>query len=66
MTEVCDLFEVHLAVRDLDEAVRFYRDVLGLQLAHVTADGESAFCWIGSPGNAMLGLWATRAAPREA
>ena len=62
MIEVRNLFEVHLAVRDLDAAVRFYRDVLGLQLAHVTAGGEAAFCWIGSAGNAMLGLWAAGAA----
>ena len=65
MIEVRDLFEVHLAVRDLDEAVRFYRDVLGLELAHVTAGGEAAFCWIGSAGNAMLGLWAAKAATQD-
>ena len=64
MIAFCDLFEVHLAARDLDEAVRFYRDVLGLRLAHVTTAREAAFLWIGAAGNAMLGLWAREVAPQ--
>jgi lactoylglutathione lyase len=57
MTPVQSLFETHLTVTDLDRAVEFYRDVVGLQLAYVTSS-RAAFFWIGSAGNAMLGLWA--------
>ena len=58
-----DLFEAHLSVTDLDEAILFYRDVLGLRLAHVPETRQAAFFWIGSPGNAMLGLWAAGSSP---
>jgi lactoylglutathione lyase len=64
MIEARDLFEVHLTVRDLDVAIGFYRDIVGLTLAHVTRDREAAFLWIGSGRNAMLGLWAAGAAPQ--
>jgi lactoylglutathione lyase len=59
------LFEAHLTVADLDASIAFYRDAIGLQLAHVTAARHAAFFWIGSPGNAMLGLWAAGAAPQK-
>ena len=58
-----DLFEAHLPVSDLDEAILFYRDVLGLRLAHVPDTRHAAFFWIGPPGNAMLGLWAAGSSP---
>jgi lactoylglutathione lyase len=64
MIEAHDLFEVHLTVRNLDEAIRFYRDVMGLTLAHVTSDRHAAFLWIGSARKAMLGLWAAGSAPQ--
>jgi len=57
MIEARDLFEAHLAVTDLDDAIRFYRDIVGLRLAHVAA-ARAAFFWIGPAGHAMLGLWA--------
>jgi lactoylglutathione lyase len=57
MIEARDLFEVHLTVRNLDEAVGFYRDVVGLTVAHVTSGRQAAFLWIGSGRQAMLGLW---------
>ena len=63
MIETHDLFEVHLTVRNLDEAIRFYRDIVGLTLAHVMPDRHAAFLWIGSAGRAMLGLWAAGSAP---
>ena len=63
MIEARDLFEAHLTVADLDEAIRFYRDVLGLRLAHVSYTRHAAFFWIGSSGNAMLGLWAAGSSP---
>ena len=37
------LFEVHLAVNDLDRSVAFYRDVVGLRLAHVEPTRQIAF-----------------------
>ena len=57
------LFEAHLTVSDLDRSVAFYRDVLGLKLAHVIAARHVAFFWIGDPGTAMLGLWSIHSSP---
>jgi catechol 2,3-dioxygenase-like lactoylglutathione lyase family enzyme len=57
------LFEAHLTVRDLDRSIGFYGDVLGLPLAHVIPARNVAFFWIGSPGQAMLGLWSIGTAP---
>lgn len=64
MIEARDLFEVHLTVRDLDLAIGFYRDIVGLTLAHVTRGRQAAFLWIGSAQKAMLGLWAAGSAPQ--
>jgi lactoylglutathione lyase len=63
MIEPRDLFEAHLPVTDLDEAIGFYRDVLGLTLAHVSEARHAAFFWIGSSGHAMLGLWTAGSSP---
>ena len=60
-----DLFEVHLTVADLDRAIAFYRDSVGLQLADVTSAHQAAFFWIGAAGKAMLGLWAAGPAPQS-
>lgn len=65
MIRVQDLFEAHLTVTHLDNAIEFYRDVLGLRLAYVTPAKEAAFFWIGPAGNAMLGLWASGAGPQR-
>jgi lactoylglutathione lyase len=62
-TGVRDLFEVHLTVTDLERAIAFYRDAVGLRLAHVESARQVAFFWIGHPGNAMLGLWSGGAGP---
>jgi lactoylglutathione lyase len=51
------LFEAHLTVTNLDASIAFYRDRLGLELAHVEPVRQAAFFWIGSRGNTMLGLW---------
>jgi lactoylglutathione lyase len=57
------LFEAHLTVRDLDHSIAFYRDTLGLKLAHVIPERGVAFFWVSAPGEAMLGLWSIGSAP---
>jgi lactoylglutathione lyase len=59
------LFEVHLDVADLERAISFYRDVVGLRLAHTESARQAAFFWIGSTGNAMLGLWRAGSGPQR-
>ena len=58
------LFEAHLPVADLDASVAFYRDRIGLEVAHVV-DGVAAFLWIGGRGRAMLGLWSAGSGPQK-
>ena len=59
------LFEGHLTVTDLDRAIAFYKDVLGLPLAEVFPERRIAFFWIGAPGKSMLGLWEAAAMPQS-
>src|SRR5712692_4251348 len=54
---IADLFEAHLTVSELDRAIAFYKDLLGLPLARAFPERKVAFFWIGDPGKAMLGLW---------
>lgn len=63
MVPIHGLFETHLTVTQLERAVAFYRDVVGLELAHRLPDRRVAFFWIGKPGQAMLGLWEVGTAP---
>jgi lactoylglutathione lyase len=65
MISIEDLFEVHLTVADLDRAIAFYRDTVGLRVAHLESTRRAAFFWIGQPGNAMLGLWSAGPAPQR-
>jgi lactoylglutathione lyase len=58
------LFEAHLTVADLDKSIAFYRDRLGLELAHVTPR-HAAFFWIGGRGRTMLGLWTLGSGPQK-
>ncbi len=58
---ITGLFETHLMVADLDRSMRFYRDTLHLPFAYAVPERGGAFLWIGAPGNAMLGLWASSA-----
>jgi lactoylglutathione lyase len=51
------LFEAHLHVADLEKAMRFYGDVLGLELGHMEPERRAAFYWIGRGRRTMLGLW---------
>ena len=57
------LFEAHLTVSDLDRSIAFYRDVLGLPLAHRIAARQVAFFWVPSSDKAMLGLWSIGTSP---
>jgi len=59
------LFEAHLNVADLDRSIGFYRDRLGLELAHVVPARRAAFFWVGVRGNSMLGLWQAGAGPQK-
>jgi lactoylglutathione lyase len=63
VTPIRGLFETHLTVRDLDRSIAFYRDVVGLTLAHRVPERGAAFLWIGGAGNAILGLWSIGTSP---
>lgn len=57
------LFETHLTVSNLPRSVKFYQDIVGLQLALEVSDRNAAFFWIGEPKNSMLGLWSIGSMP---
>lgn len=59
------LFETHLSVADLDRSIAFYRDRVGLELAHTLPASLAAFFWVGARGRSMLGLWDAGAAPQK-
>ena len=63
MIPIQGLWETHLTVRDLDRSITFYRDVVGLTLAHRVPERHAAFFWIGPPRHAMLGLWSIHTSP---
>ncbi len=54
---ITGLFETHIHVADLDRSMRFYGEVLGLQLGRLEEERRVAFYWIGGWGEAMLGVW---------
>lgn len=62
---ILDIFETHLTVRRLENAVEFYRDVLGLELASVFPQRRVAFFWAGGRGHSMLGLWEAGSMPLQ-
>ncbi len=51
------LYETHISVASLERSVDFYKNVLGLQLAHLEEGRRIAFFWIGKPKEYMLGVW---------
>lgn len=63
------LFETHLTVSDLQRSIRFYRDIIGLELALEASERNAAFFWIGdrssssSSRRSMLGLWSVGTVP---
>src|SRR5262245_34897053 len=65
ITPVGRLFEAHLTVADIDASIAFYRDHLGLDLAHIVPARQAAFFWVGPRGTTMLGLWVSGSAPQK-
>jgi len=63
MIPVSGLYEAHLSVCDLDRSIEFYRDVVGLALAHAVPERHAAFFWIGGYQRSMLGLWSIYTSP---
>ncbi|MDC8106750.1 VOC family protein [Chryseobacterium sp. B21-037] len=51
------LYETHIQVSNLENAIQFYTEVLGLTLAHRDETRPIAFLWIGKGKDFMLGLW---------
>jgi len=51
------LYEIHVQVSDLENAIKFYTEVLGLEFAHKEENRRIAFLWIGKNKESMLGLW---------
>ncbi|WP_345767282.1 MULTISPECIES: VOC family protein [Chryseobacterium] len=51
------LYETHIQVSDLERAIAFYTEILGLELAHRDETRPIAFLWIGKNKESMLGLW---------
>lgn len=56
--QISGIYETHLSVGDLPRSIAFYRDVVGLELAHEVPSRGIAFFWVGGRENGMLGLWA--------
>lgn len=51
------LYETHLPVADTAAAQAFYRDVVGLEVAHHDLTRDIVFLWAGQERKSMLGLW---------
>jgi lactoylglutathione lyase len=63
MIAVSGLYESHLTVANLDRSITFYRDVVGLELAHTVPTRHAAFFWVGGRERSMLGLWCIHSSP---
>ena len=63
MIRVSGLYETHLSVSNLDRSIEFYRDIVGLTLAHTVPERHAAFFWIGGRERSMLGLWSIYTSP---
>jgi lactoylglutathione lyase len=51
------IYETHVQVSNLENAILFYTEVLGLRLAHRDETRPIAFLWVGEEKEFMLGLW---------
>lgn len=65
MISIQGLFETHLTVGNLDRAMQFYEQTLGLCRASLIPDRRVAFYWLGAHGQSMLGLWETGTSPQR-
>ncbi|PFA82795.1 VOC family protein [Bacillus thuringiensis] len=52
-----NIYETHLHVRNLENAINFYQNKLGLTLARKFSKRRVAFFWVGENKQQMLGLW---------
>src|SRR5712691_13172048 len=65
---VADIGHVHLKVSDLDRAIRFYRDVIGMEVKNVI-DGAAFLAFGGYHHHVALNIWHSEGgatAPEEA
>ncbi len=51
------IYETHLHVKNLEKAIDFYQNKLGLTLAKKLSKRRVAFFWVGENKKQMLGLW---------
>lgn len=51
------LFETHIEVSNLENAITFYSKKINLELAFIDHPRRIAFLWLTADKNAMLGLW---------
>ncbi|MEO6612693.1 MAG: VOC family protein [Chitinophagaceae bacterium] len=51
------LYETHLNVSNLESAIDFYKNTLGLEFALLEEKRRIAFFWVGQPKEYMLGIW---------
>jgi lactoylglutathione lyase len=65
MIPIRDLFESHLTVANLERSMKFFGDVLGLELAYVVPERKVVFYWIGGRGESMLGVWEAGTGPQR-
>jgi catechol 2,3-dioxygenase-like lactoylglutathione lyase family enzyme len=54
---ILGLLETRVDVADLNRAMRFYGETLGLELGLLDQERRAAFYWVGARREAMLGLW---------
>jgi catechol 2,3-dioxygenase-like lactoylglutathione lyase family enzyme len=52
-----DLARVVVLVEDQDDALRFYRDVLGFHVLHDEVTGGYRYLHVGVPGQDRVGVW---------
>ncbi|WP_458206656.1 VOC family protein [Haladaptatus sp. NG-SE-30] len=56
MDVLAGIYETHVEVADIDRAMAFYGDTLGLELGRYEEERRIAFYFTGSP-RSMLGVW---------
>ena len=62
-TTLTGIYETHLPVKNLDVAMAFYGETIGLELARYLPERQVAFYWVGGQSQGMLGLWSGGSAP---